>query len=164
MEIVTIGYSFLRLITLLWSNDSHNTQLALYFFSVAVGQPRLNSGNVVMKLDTDLPSSLHYNSNSNSVSSASIIVEIRLVNGHRPGRLVDLEIMADFKIVVDRLQIHDRCFKMAHIEAKSINIWLRQDPKWEILTNLSLHILTVHDDMRVFPFLVISQPNIEGFC
>ena len=49
----------------------------------------------------------------------------RLVNGHRPGRLVDLEIMANSKIMVDRLQFHNRRFKMTHIEAKSINSWLR---------------------------------------
>ena len=35
--------------------------------------------------------------------------------------------MADSKIVVDRLQIHGRRFKMTHIEAKSINIWLIYD-------------------------------------
>ena len=59
-------------------------------------------------------------------------VEPRLVNGHRPGRLVDLDILADFKIMVDRVENHDRAIKMTHIEAKSIIIWLRYDTKWNI--------------------------------
>ena len=41
-------------------------------------------------------------------------------------------------------------FKMSHIEAKSINIWLRYDPK----CNLTICGIT---------FWVISQPNVDGF-
>ena len=61
-----------------------------------------------------------------------VLYKIRLVNDHRPGRLVDLEILADFKIMVDRVENRDRAIKMTHIEAKSIIIWLRYDTKWTI--------------------------------
>ena len=39
----------------------------------------------------------------------------RLVSGHRPGRLVDLEILADLKIMVGRLQNVDRQPKLPKI-------------------------------------------------
>ena len=42
----------------------------------------------------------------------------------------------------------DSAFKMTHIEAKSINLWLRYDPKWNVCGNKM--------------FRVISQPNIDG--
>ena len=57
----------------------------------------------------------------------------RLVNDHRLNRLIDSKILADLRIMVDRLQNRNRGFKMTHIEAKSINIRLRYEPKWEIL-------------------------------
>ena len=44
----------------------------------------------------------------------------------------------------------DLAFKMIHIEAKSINIWLRYDLKHLVSTLL--------------PFWVISQPKVDGFC
>jgi len=80
------------------------------------------------------------------------MLPIRLVNDHRLNRLIDSKILADLRIMVDQLQNRNRGFKMTHIEAKSINIRLRYDPKWEILTILSLHIQTVHDKMKVFHF------------
>ena len=43
---------------------------------------------------------------------------------------------------------------MTHIEAKSINIWLRYDPKHLVSTQTWGDI----------PFWVISQPNVDGFC
>ena len=48
-------------------------------------------------------------------------------------------------------------FKMTHIEAKSINIWLRYDPKWEILIYHELserdfsNWLVIKDDMIDIP-------------
>ena len=81
----------------------------------------------------------------------------RLVNDHQLNRLIDSKILADLRIMVDRLQNRNQGFKMTHIEAKSINIRLRYDPKWEILTILSLHIQTVHDN-------IISQPNTDDFA
>ena len=83
----------------------------------------------------------------------------RLVNDHQLNRLIDSKILANLRIMVDRdrLQNRNQGFKMTHIEAKSINIRLRYDPKWEILTILSLHIQTVHDN-------IISQPNADDFA
>ena len=43
---------------------------------------------------------------------------------------------------------------MTHIEAKSINIWLRYDPKHLVSTQTWGDI----------SFWVISQPNVNGFC
>ena len=43
---------------------------------------------------------------------------------------------------------------MSHIESKSINIWLRYDPK---CNPASLQMVRLH-------FWVISQPNVDGFC
>ena len=36
------------------------------------------------------------------------VLNIRVVDDHRPGRLVDLEIQTDFKIMVDRVEKHNR--------------------------------------------------------
>ena len=42
----------------------------------------------------------------------------RLVNDHRLNLLIDSKILADLRIMVNRLQNHYRGFKMTHIEAK----------------------------------------------
>ena len=48
-------------------------------------------------------------------------------------------------------------FKMSHIEAKSINIWLRNDPKCNSTS-------CPHSLDGEFTFWVISLANVDGFC
>ena len=51
----------------------------------------------------------------------------------------------------------DLAFKMIHIEAKSINIWPKYDPKHSCF-------LTSTQTWGDIPFWVISQPNVDRFC
>ena len=57
------------------------------------------------------------------VVQVNSVIYFRLVNDHRLGRLVDLEILSEFKIMVDRLQNRNQSFKRSYVEAKSITIW-----------------------------------------
>ena len=48
-------------------------------------------------------------------------------------------------------------FKMSHIEAKSINIWLRYDQKCNPTS-------CPHSLDGEITFWVVSQPKVDGFC
>ena len=65
-------------------------------------------------------------------------------------------VMVLYRVCV-RVDLHDtiHCsFQIIHIEAKSINIWLRYDPKHLVSTQTWGDI----------PLWVISQPKVDGFC
>ena len=46
--------------------------------------------------------------NKEAAFKLSTMQSLRVVDDHRPGRLVDLEILTDFKIMVDRVEKHNR--------------------------------------------------------
>ena len=62
----------------------------------------------MVQQDLALEMELHDTKDMILCTSSNFIVDCRLANDSRPGRLRDPKIMVDFKIVVDRLQNHDR--------------------------------------------------------